>query len=179
MHYIAADANNARNKAALRVEYVQAISAHMQDNKTIIWIDETLTCTVGTQGRAPADQRAAVDLPVSKGPNVHVIGAIINFKVVKWSRLRGTFRSQSAMDWLADILQHLPQGNNSAYMCINAALYSHLYSLGVDVNQVVLVCDNAPCHRKVQELEVDFLGLAVRRLGPCSPMLNPIENVWS
>ena len=40
VHYIAADANNARNKAALRVEYVQAISAHMQD-KTIIWMDET------------------------------------------------------------------------------------------------------------------------------------------
>ena len=77
------------------------------------------------------------------------------------------------------MLQHLPQGNNSAYIRINAALYSHLYSLGVDVNQVVLVCDNAPCHSKVQELEVDFPGLTVRRLGPYSPMLNPIENVWS
>ena len=41
VHYIAADANNARNKAALHVEYVQAISAHMQDNNTIIWMDET------------------------------------------------------------------------------------------------------------------------------------------
>ena len=47
-------------------------------------------------------------------------------------------------------------------MCINAALYSHLYSLGVYVNQVVLVCDNAPCHSKVQELELDFPGLTVR-----------------
>ena len=36
VHYIAADANNARNKGVLRVEYVQAISAHMRDNKTII-----------------------------------------------------------------------------------------------------------------------------------------------
>ena len=77
------------------------------------------------------------------------------------------------------MLQHLAQGNNSAYMCINAALYFHLYSLGVDVNQVVLVCDNAPCHSKVQELELDFPGLTVRRLGPHSLMLNPIENVWS
>ena len=74
------------------------------------------------------------------------------------------------------MLQHLPQGNNSAYMCINAALYSHLYSLGVDVNQVVLVCDNAACHSKVKELELDFPGLTVR---PYSPMLNPIENMWS
>ena len=54
-------------------------------------------------------------------------------------------------------------------MFINAALYSHLYSLRVDVNQVVLVCDNAPCHSKVQELELDFPGLTVR---PHSLMLN-------
>ena len=45
--------------------------------------------------------------------------------------------------------------------------------LGVDVNQVVLVCN------KVQELELNFPGLMVRRLGPHSAMLNPIENVWS
>ena len=105
VHYIAPDANNARNKAALRVEYVQAISAHMQD-KTIIWVDETnvnLYCRL-TQGRAPADQRAAVALPGSKSPNVHVIGAITNFQVVKWSRLRGAFRLQSAKDWLTDML---------------------------------------------------------------------------
>ena len=72
VHYIAADANNARNKA-LHVEYVQAISAHMQDNKTIIWMDETnvnLYCR-RTQGRAPPGQRAAVALLGSKGPNVH------------------------------------------------------------------------------------------------------------
>ena len=179
VHYIAADANNARNKT-LRVEYVEAISAHMQD-KTIIWMNETnvnLYCR-RTQGRAPADQRAAVALPGSKDPNVHVIGAITNFQVVKWSRLRDAFRSQSAKDWLADMLQQLPQGNNSAYMCINAALYSHLYSLGVDINQVVLVCDNALCHSKVQDLELDFPDLTVRQLGSHSPMLNPIENVRS
>ena len=71
------------------------------------------------------------------------------------------------------MLQHLPQGNNSAYMCINAALYSYLYSLSVAINQVVLVC-----HSKVQELELVFPGLTVRHLGPYSLMLNPIENVW-
>ena len=54
-----------------------------------------------------------------------------------------------------------------------------LLFLGVDVGQVVLVCDNAPCHSKVQELEEDFPGLTVRKLGPYSPMLNPIENIWS
>ena len=89
VHYIAADANNARNKAALRVEYVQAISTHIQDNKTIIWMDETnvhLYCR-RTQGRASANRRTAVALPGSKGPNVHVIGAKnTNIQVIKWSR---------------------------------------------------------------------------------------------
>ena len=80
VHYIAAGANK-----ALRVEYVQAISARMQDNKTIVWMDETnvnLYCR-RRQGRAPAGQRAVVALPGSKGPNVHVIGTITNFQVVK------------------------------------------------------------------------------------------------
>ena len=134
VHYIAAyandanDANNVRNKA-LRVEYVQAISAHMQNNKTIIWMDETNVNLYfrRTQERAPADQRAAVALLESKGPNVH---AITNFQI--------------------------------------------FYSLGVDVNQVVFVCDNAPCHSKVQELKLDFPGLAIKCLGPYSPMLNPM-----
>ena len=43
----------------------------------------------------------------------------------------------------------------------------------------VLFLFNAPCHSKVQELELDFPGLTIRCLGPYSPMLNPIENVWS
>ena len=46
VHYITADANNVRNKATLRMDYVQAISAHMQD-KTI-WMDKTnVNFTVG------------------------------------------------------------------------------------------------------------------------------------
>ena len=52
-------------------------------------------------------------------------------------------------------------------------------SLGVDVGQVVFVFNNAPCQSKVEELETDFSGLTDQRLGPYSPMLSPIENVWS
>ena len=84
IHYITADANNGRNKT-LHIEYVQAISAHIQDNKTIIWIDEmnvNLYCQ-HMQGRAPPGQQAVVTLLGSKGPNVHVIAAITNFQVIK------------------------------------------------------------------------------------------------
>ena len=46
---------------------------------------------------------------------------------------------------------------------------------------VVLVIDNAPAHSNIEnEISVDILGEnKILRLGPYSPMLNPIERVWS
>ena len=57
--------------------------------------------------------------------------------------------------------------------------FINFLSLGVDISKVVLVCDNAPCHSTVDELEDDFPGLTVQQLGPYSPMLNPYEKIWS
>ena len=91
VHCIAADTNNVRNKAALPMEYVQAISGHMQDNKTIICMDET---NVNLYCRRT---QAAIALMESKDPNVHVIGAITNFQVVKWSRLEVHFGRKAQM----------------------------------------------------------------------------------
>ena len=44
-----------------------------------------------------------------------------------------------------------------------------------------MVVDNAPCHLNIEEVfsEEEFLGCEVLRLGPYSPMFNPIEQVWS
>ena len=46
---------------------------------------------------------------------------------------------------------------------------------------VVMVVDNAPCHSNIEEVfsEKEFLGCEMLRFGPCSPMFNPIEQVWS
>ena len=46
---------------------------------------------------------------------------------------------------------------------------------------VVMVVDNAPYHSNIEEVfsEEEFLGCEVLRLGPYSPMFNPIEQVWS
>ena len=40
-----------------------------------------------------------------------------------------------------------------------------------------MVFDNAPCHSNIEEVfsEEEFLGCEVLRLGPYSPMFNPIE----
>ena len=40
-----------------------------------------------------------------------------------------------------------------------------------------MVVDNAPCHLNIEEVfsEEEFLGCEVLKLGPYSPMFNPIE----
>ena len=52
------------------------------------------------------------------------------------------------------------------------------FVLGIEVGEVVLICDNAPCHSTVDKLEEDFPGLTVQRLLPFSLMFNPVENIW-
>ena len=49
-------------------------------------------------------------------------------------------------------------------------------SLGIEVGEIVLVCDNAPYYSTVEE--EDFPGLTVQRFAPYWPMLNPVENIW-
>ena len=46
---------------------------------------------------------------------------------------------------------------------------------GEPVESILVVCDNASRQDTVAQLKV----LNILRLGPCSPMLNPIETVWS
>lgn len=50
---------------------------------------------------------------------------------------------------------------------------------GVDISRVVLICDNAPCHARLERAVEQVAGLELLRLSPYSPMLNPIENIWS
>lgn len=46
---------------------------------------------------------------------------------------------------------------------------------------VVLVLDNAPCHSRIEEILIEdqYRAASILRLGPYSPMLNPIEIVFS
>lgn len=57
-------------------------------------------------------------------------------------------------------------------------MLSHLPE-GVTADSVVLVCDNAPCHSKLEDCSEEYPGLIVLPLGPYSPMLNPIEIIWN
>jgi hypothetical protein len=76
------------------------------------------------------------------------------------TRRRGAFKSDTSKAWLLEMLENLP--------------------LGITVDSVVdVVCDNAPCHSKFEECVIEQPGLTICRLGPYSPMLNPVETVWS
>lgn len=127
-----------------------------------MWIDETnfnLFCRRG-KGWSAIGNRSVVLLPNSKGPNVHVIGAISTEGMEHVQVRRGSYRWESANEFIINLVGTMERR-------------------GVDVNRVVLICDNAPCHARLERAVETVPGLVLLRLSPYSPMLNPIENVWS
>lgn len=79
--------------------------------------------------------------------------------MVKWTRRRGAYRKDDSLAWVTELLNNLPSN--------------------WEVENVVLVCDNAPCHSNLEAIEENFVGIKILRLSPYSPMLNPIEIIWS
>ena len=82
VHYEPAGMNTDANKERRR-QFVLQISQYMQQNKRILWMDETnlnLFCR-RTKGRSTQGTRCTVIQPNSRGPNVHIIGAISSFQV--------------------------------------------------------------------------------------------------
>lgn len=159
-HNEAITMNSVENKNK-REQYVRALNEHIRDGKQIIWMDETnfnLFCR-RTRGRARKGGRAIQQLPSARGPNVHLIGAISAAGVVSMDRRRGSFTSDSANAWVRILLQQWQD-------------------LGNQLADLVLVCDNAPCHSRLQNV-VNETGASLLRLSPYSPMLNPIETIWS
>lgn len=88
-----------------------------------------------------------------------MIGAISSFGVELLECRRGSFTAQAANEWIV-------------------RLANSVMARGVPLADAVIVCDNAPAHSRL-ELVAHDMGFTILRLGPYSPMLNPIENVWS
>nr|CAI5834115.1 unnamed protein product [Callosobruchus analis] len=144
-----------------RVEHVTALNRYIELGKQIVWIDETnfnLFCR-RTRGRSRVGVRAVQHLPAARGPNVHLIDAISPAGVVTMERRRGSFSSDSANIWITNLLQRWQD-------------------MGNEVGDLVIVCDNAPCHATFEGV-INNTEATLLRLGPYSPMLNPIENIWS
>lgn len=51
-------------------------------------------------------------------------------------------------------------------------LIQHWQDKGNEVNDLVIFCDNVPCHVKVEDI-INGTGAILLCLGPYSPMLNP------
>ena len=50
--------------------------------------------------------------------------------------------------------------------------------MGNKLSDLIIVVDNAPCHSRL-EAATDGTTASILRLVPHSPMLNPIEAIWS
>jgi transposase len=159
-HHQPESMNTLPNKQ-LRRAYVITLNQYIREGKDIIWIDETnfnLFCR-RSQGRSRAGTRAIQTMPTSRGPNIHLIGAVSANAVLRITLRRGSFKNNDCNTWMTDLLQHY-------------------VSIGKDLTNLVVVCDNAPCHSRLEQVFGEN-GAILLRLGPYSPMLNPIENIWS
>lgn len=112
-----------------------------------------------TRGRARIGERAVTRMPNSKGPNVHIIGAISSMGPELIECKRGSFNWESANAYIQRLVQAVVER-------------------GVPRRDIIIICDNAPVHSRFEVIAHE-LGIGILRLGPYSPMLNPIENIWS
>ncbi|POM67189.1 Hypothetical protein PHPALM_16855 [Phytophthora palmivora] len=71
--------------------------------------------------------------------------------------------------------------NINVIAVISSSGLAYQESQFVPLDEVVVVLDNAPCHTDAEDVfdEEEFEDAEVLILGPYSPMLNPIENVFS
>lgn len=128
----------------------------------ILYMDETnfnlfisRTC-----GRSRKGSRCSTVAAGSRGANVHLIGCISSLGMIYNELRRGSFKQETAREFVRQCLRRAYQ----RYQCA-----------------VVLIVDNAPCHTNVESvfLEDEFSHNYLLRLGPYSPMFNPIEEAWS
>lgn len=154
-------ANNHANKEKRR-DFALALSDLMSKDANVIFMDETnLNLHVArTKGRAIKGTRCTVVSAASKGANIHLIGCIGFRGLIHYEIKRNSHTKETAVAWVKECLRKAHSIYNSS---------------------VVLVLDNAPCHNGIEIVTQDpeFKDDKILRLGPYSPMLNPIEHVWS
>ncbi|GMF12595.1 unnamed protein product [Phytophthora lilii] len=146
-----------------RYDYVVSFYAALANNKKVFYLDETnfnLWCSRG-RGWSRRGQRASQAGAASKGKNIHVIAVISSTGLAYQESQFGSFTADLANEFIRRFLRHI--------------------QASTPLNELVLVLDNAPCHSSAKDVfeEQEFQDAELLRLGPYSPMLNPIENVFS
>lgn len=146
-----------------RHDYVTQFYAALENQKKVFYMDETnfnLWCSRGS-GWSARGQRAVQTNVASKGKNVHVIAVISSTGVAYHESRFGSFDAVACNEFVRRALARISETT--------------------PLNEVAFVVDNAPCHAKVEAVfaEQPYSSAQLLRLGPYSPMLNPIETVFS
>jgi hypothetical protein len=89
-----------------------------------------------------------------------MISALSQTGLVSFKRKRGSYKHENCNAWLGELITGLTQQ-------------------GIPSHNIVIVMDNAPCHSRAELVAEQFPGVSILRLGPYSPMLNPIKMAWS
>ncbi|KAG3107435.1 hypothetical protein PI124_g12700 [Phytophthora idaei] len=133
--------------------------------KVILYMDETNfnLWSSRTRERSLRGRRAVKKVFADGGQNMHVIACISENGLVHYETKFGSNRHANTNDFIRAPLRRIRDSSE------------------LTLADVVLVIDNAPCHCRAESVfeEEEFLDATLLRLGPYSPMLNPIENVPS
>ncbi|RHY73865.1 hypothetical protein DYB30_013053 [Aphanomyces astaci] len=159
--------NNVINKEKRR-GFAAKLKQHQQDGDFIVYYDETnynLYCK-RSRGRSKRGTRASTVLPPSKGPNLQVQCAVsAELGLVCYRLERGSIKMDQNAAYVETIYQTVK---------MSAVWEEHFAG-----KRVVIVLDNAPAHSQTEERVVQHDDMTLLRLGPYSPMLNPIESCFS
>ncbi|KAE8909188.1 hypothetical protein PF005_g17804 [Phytophthora fragariae] len=148
--------------------FAEAPVAHQDQGDLVVYFDETNynLYVKRTRGRAKKGKRAIEKLPPSKGPNLQIQCAVSSaYGVVAYRTHRGSIKMQDNADFVEEL-----------YRVIKA---SDVYVNEYEGKKIVVVFDNAPEHSQTETLVPVHDDLCLLRLGPYSPMCNPIENCFS
>ncbi|RHY27731.1 hypothetical protein DYB32_006568 [Aphanomyces invadans] len=148
--------------------FAEKLIQHQHAGDYIVYFDETnynMYCHRSVGHANKGDHAATVLLP-SNGSNLQVQCAVSAEEGLVFHRLE---RDSIKMEKYATFVDEV----------YNAVKRSATWCNNFVGKNVVIVFDNAPAHSQTEERVVMHDDLVLLRLGPYSPMLNPIESCFS
>ncbi|RHY60699.1 hypothetical protein DYB30_009481 [Aphanomyces astaci] len=159
--------NNDTNKAK-RKEFAETLVQHQRKGNFIVYYDETnynFYCHRSV-GLSKQGSRACLVLPPSKGPNLQIQWAVSpDVGLVCYRMERGSIKMEQNATFVEEVYR--ASKNSPAYQ-------NHFVG-----KKIVIVLDNAPAHSQTEHRVAAHEDMTLLRLGPYSPMLNPIESCFS
>ncbi|CAH8566456.1 unnamed protein product [Dicrocoelium dendriticum] len=129
--------------------YVLALLQSETEGRQAVWIDETnfnIFCarTMGCSSRATSAQCTVPNILCQK---LHLIGALTSDGLIDYNIMRGNFKKERCAAWLRRMLD--ARGPSFIENCL-------------------LICDNAPCHTKLERVfqEESYSSGSLLRLVP-------------